>query len=93
MGDARTSEGGGSKKSDDSGASSDSGSGDSGSSDSGGGSEKAASDEGDEAGTIKEKPGGCGCRLEDNRTSNSGPAALLAALVALGVVLRRRARA
>ncbi|HWA73037.1 MAG TPA: MYXO-CTERM sorting domain-containing protein [Polyangiaceae bacterium] len=80
---------GGSKKSDDSGASSDSGSGDS----DGGDKQKAASDDGDEAGTIKEKPGGCGCRLEDSRSSHGEPAALLAALVTLGVVLRRRARA
>jgi MYXO-CTERM domain-containing protein len=80
----------GSKKSDDSGAGSDSGSADS---SDGGGKEKAASDEGDEAGTIKEKPGGCGCRLEDNRSSGNGPAAALAALVAFGIVLRRRARA
>jgi MYXO-CTERM domain-containing protein len=79
---------GGSKKSDDSSAS-DSGSGDS----DGAGKEKASSDDSDEAGTIKEKPGGCGCRLEDNRASGNAPAAALAALVALGIVLRRRARA
>lgn len=87
--DDADSEGGGSKKSADesSSESSDSESSDSGS------HEKSSSDDGDEAGTIKEKPGGCGCRLEDTRSSGSGPAAALAALVALGIVLRRRARA
>jgi MYXO-CTERM domain-containing protein len=43
----------------------------------------------DEPGTIKEKPGGCGCRLAD--TTDSGQAALgFAALALASVVLRRR---
>ena len=43
----------------------------------------------DEPGTIKEKPGGCGCRLAD--TSQSGGAGLAFAALALSaVVLRRR---
>jgi MYXO-CTERM domain-containing protein len=43
----------------------------------------------DEPGTIKEKPGGCGCRLAD--TSQSSGAALgFAALALSSVVLRRR---
>jgi MYXO-CTERM domain-containing protein len=43
----------------------------------------------DEPQTIKEKPGGCGCRLADNGTS--GAAGMSFAALALGsVVLRRR---
>ncbi|MES1174603.1 MAG: MYXO-CTERM sorting domain-containing protein [Myxococcales bacterium] len=46
----------------------------------------------DEPQTIKEKPGGCGCRLADNGTS--GSAGLSFAALALGsIVLRRRKRA
>jgi MYXO-CTERM domain-containing protein len=45
----------------------------------------------DEPQTIKEKPGGCGCRLADNGTS--GGAGLSFAALALGsIVLRRRRR-
>jgi len=46
----------------------------------------------DEPGTIKEKPGGCGCRLAD--TGHDGGAGLaFAALAFSGIVLRRRQRA
>jgi MYXO-CTERM domain-containing protein len=45
-----------------------------------------------EPGTIKEKPGGCGCRLADaGHDGNAGLA--LAALALSSVVLRRRKRA
>ncbi len=44
----------------------------------------------DEPTTIKEKPGGCGCRLDNNGTGNAAGAAALA-LVALAGLRRRRA--
>ena len=45
----------------------------------------------DEAGTIKEKPGGCGCRLaETSHDSNAGLA--FAALALSSVLLRRRGK-
>ena len=79
------------KSSDDSGASS--GSGDSGSKDEGSES-KGSNDDSDSPSTIKEKPGGCGCRLEQNRPDGAGSAlAALSVLLGLTVVLaRRRAR-
>ena len=86
------SDGGASKKSssDDSGASSDSG--ESGGSDEGSES-KSSEDDSDAAGTIKEKPGGCGCRIEQNRPDSTGSAlAALSVLLGLGVLARRRAR-
>jgi MYXO-CTERM domain-containing protein len=43
----------------------------------------------DEPGTIKEKPGGCGCRLADTR-HDSGAGLAFAALALSGIVLRRR---
>ncbi|HEY1532972.1 MAG TPA: MYXO-CTERM sorting domain-containing protein, partial [Polyangiaceae bacterium] len=46
----------------------------------------------DEPGTIKEKPGGCGCRLADTG-NDSGAGLVFAALALSGVVLRRRKRA
>jgi MYXO-CTERM domain-containing protein len=46
----------------------------------------------DEPGTIKEKPGGCGCRLADDG-HDSGAGLAFAALAVSGVVLRRRKRA
>lgn len=46
----------------------------------------------DEPGTIKEKPGGCGCRLAD-AGHDSGAGLAFAALALSGVVLRRRKRA
>jgi MYXO-CTERM domain-containing protein len=46
----------------------------------------------DEPGTIKEKPGGCGCRLADTG-HDSGAGLAFAALALSGVVLRRRKRA
>jgi MYXO-CTERM domain-containing protein len=45
----------------------------------------------DEPGTIKEKPGGCGCRLADTG-HDSGAGLAFAALALSGVVLRRRKR-
>jgi MYXO-CTERM domain-containing protein len=55
-------------------------------------SPKAEAKPADEPGTIKEKPGGCGCRLAD--TGHDGGAGLAFAALALsGVVLRRRKRA
>jgi MYXO-CTERM domain-containing protein len=42
-----------------------------------------------EPGTIKEKPGGCGCRLADTR-HDSGAGLAFAALALSGIVLRRR---
>jgi MYXO-CTERM domain-containing protein len=78
------------KSSDDSGASSDSG--DSSSKDEGSES-KSSGDEGDSPSTIKEKPGGCGCRIEQNRPDSAGSAlAALSMLLGLGVLARRRAR-
>jgi hypothetical protein len=72
------------KSSDDSGAASD----DSGSKDEG--SSKA--DDSDSPSTIKEKPGGCGCRIEQNRSDSSGSAlAALSLALGLGVLARRRA--
>lgn len=54
--------------------------------------EKSKDEPSDEAGTIKEKPGGCGCRLSEN--GGSGNAGLaLSALAIGGVLLRRRKRA
>jgi MYXO-CTERM domain-containing protein len=51
-------------------------------------SEPAAEDDPDQ--TIKEKPGGCGCRIEDTKTaSNSG---LLLLGIAIGAVALRRNR-
>jgi len=47
---------------------------------------------GDEPQTIKQKPGGCGCRLADDRRDNSA-GLVFAALAVSGVVLRRRKRA
>ncbi len=45
----------------------------------------------DEPQTIKEKPGGCGCRLADNDPRTSGAAGLsFAALALASIVLRRR---
>ena len=46
----------------------------------------------DEPGTIKEKPGGCGCRLADTG-QDRGAGLAFAALALSGVVLRRRKRA
>ena len=46
----------------------------------------------DEPQTIKQKPGGCGCRLADDR-QESGSGLVFAALAVSGVVLRRRKRA
>ncbi len=46
----------------------------------------------DEPGAIKEKPGGCGCRLADSG-HDSGAGLAFAALALSGVVLRRRKRA
>ena len=46
----------------------------------------------EEPGTIKEKPGGCGCRLADTG-HDSGSGLAFAALALSGVVLRRRQRA
>jgi len=46
----------------------------------------------EEPGTIKEKPGGCGCRLADTG-HDSGSGLAFAALALAGVVLRRRQRA
>jgi len=46
----------------------------------------------DEPGTIKEKPGGCGCRLADTG-HDSGAGLAFAALALSGIVLRRRKRA
>ena len=47
----------------------------------------------DEPQTIKEKPGGCGCRLADSGTSGSAPMGLAALALSSIVVLRRRKRA
>jgi len=53
------------------------------------GAEDDTAAEPEPAGEIKEKPGGCGCRLEDTRTSgNAG--LVLAALVGLAFLRRRR---
>lgn len=80
-----------SKKSNDSDSeSSDSESSNSESSDS---SASESSGDDDEAGTIKEKPGGCGCRLEANRADGTSlGSAALSLLAALTVLARRRAR-
>lgn len=78
------------KASDDSGGSSDA---DSGSKDADGSESKSSSEDSDAAGTIKEKPGGCGCRLEQNQ-SNGASSALggLSLLLGLSVLARRRSR-
>jgi hypothetical protein len=56
-------------------------------------SESSGDGDGDEAGTIKEKPGGCGCRLEANRADGTSRGmALLSLLAGLAVLARRRAR-
>ena len=54
-----------------------------------GAEDDTVAEEPEPAGEIKEKPGGCGCRLEDTRTSGSS-GLLLAALLGL-LLLRRRA--
>jgi MYXO-CTERM domain-containing protein len=54
------------------------------------GAEDDSGDEPEPAGEIKEKPGGCGCRLEDTqRSGNSG--LILAALLGLALLRRRAA--
>jgi MYXO-CTERM domain-containing protein len=54
------------------------------------GAEDDSGDEPEPAGEIKEKPGGCGCRLEDTRSSGSS-ALVLGALLGLALLRRRRA--
>ncbi len=50
---------------------------------------EAADDDEDLDGEIKEKPGGCGCRIEDTRNASGAPLVLGLALVA-GLFARRR---
>lgn len=58
--------------------------------DEGGGSDEGAGSDssGDEAGTIKEKPGGCGCRLEATQSPSDASTAL-GLLLGLGLIARR----
>ncbi len=54
-----------------------------------GAEDDSAAAEPEPAGEIKEKPGGCGCRLEDTRTSGSS-GLILTALLGLALFGRRR---
>jgi len=54
--------------------------------------DKAKEPANDEPGTIKEKPGGCGCRVQGG-SSDSNAGLAFAALAVSGVLLRRRKRA